>query len=246
MSHRILHPLLLTAALASIALPPSLAHDGGVGLVKTQCETAGETSVHEYAHSNGFLLAGDWITVNFFGPPAAEPEPRASSGPTTRLLQPLLGETADGAVPPCPFGDTTWDGHYEFAQGGARLQAAASVCTDAYADHSAGATIVVVDAVFVDVAFSVYSDNLNNDPFQGGPNCGDFESDYGVDCVNICAPAFPPGLDGTYQVYVSGTTGHVLGWYSACADGWDNDGDGDVDWPADLQCNGRVDNDEST
>ena len=119
----------------------------------------------------------------------------------------------DGSIPPCPYGDTTWDGHYEYAFGGAWLQAAASVCTDAYPDHTPGSLIsvsdVVLDLTFSDISFSVYADTLNNNPLPEDPNCGDWESDYGVDCVNFCAPGFPPGLDGTYQVYVSATYGVV-------------------------------------
>ena len=167
--------------LALTLAPLSAAHDGGVGAPKTHCETPGsDTGHHEYGPpGTGFVI--------------------------------FLG--LDGAIPPCPYGDTTWDGHIEFAFGGAWLQASPSLCTEAYADHTPGAFISVYDAFLTafgsDVAFSVYADTLNNDPIPSEPNCGDFESDYGVDCVNNCAPGFPPGLDGSYQVYVSGTTGHI-------------------------------------
>ena len=208
-------PLLMAALLLAAPLsltPATHAHEGGIGLPKTQCEDTKEVGVHEYgAPSMGFLI--------------------------------FLAR--DGAVPPCPYGDATWDGHLEFAFGGAWLQAAASVCTEAYADHAPGAPITVTDTVLSqfgsNVAFSVYTDTLNNDLFQNEPNCGDFESDYGVDCVNQCAPGFPPGLDGTYQVYVSGTTGHIDAGSTGvirtvCNDGIDNDGDGRTDYPADSGC----------
>ena len=243
--------LLILVAFLSAAT--SSAHPHGVGHMKNQCETLGEGGVHEYGQpSTGFALVGDWVTVVPFGNaqgPAVEDVPTA---PFTRSLGLVLGQSSDGSIPPCPFGDSTWDGHYEFAYGGARLQAAASVCTDAYADHTPGSIIHVVDAVLTlqlasDVAFSVYADTLNNDPVPWEPNCGDFESDYGVDCVNSCAPGFPPGLDGTYQVYVSGTTGHILngGNLPHCSDGLDNDEDGLVDWPLDLACEHQEDGDES-
>ena len=192
-----------TALLASLLLlaffaMPAKAHEYWLALPKLQCESSADVGVHDYGPpSTGFVI--------------------------------FLG--LDGSIPPCPYGDTTWDGHVEFAFGGGWLQAAASVCTEAYPDHAPGSTITVVDAVLTvelgsDVAFSVYADTLNNDPVPGEPNCGDFESDYGVDCVNQCAPGFPPGLDGTYQVYVSGTYGHICngGWclgmrYSAGATG---------------------------
>ena len=155
--------------------------DEPIGVPKTICETAfDDTGTHVYgAPSSGFLIT--------------------------------LG--LDGAVPPCPYGDTTWDGHYEFAVGGAWLQAAASVCTDAYADHTPGSLIHVYDQALTragsSISFSVYSDTLNNNPVPEDPDCGDFESDYGVDCVDACVPGFPPGIDGSYQVYVSGTAGII-------------------------------------
>ena len=166
------------------------ASPGGDGLKrvraapKAECETSStQTSLHSYgAPGTGFVI--------------------------------FLG--SDGSVPPCPYGDTTWDGHYEWAFGGAWLMAGpmAEACFGAYADHTPGTVIRVFDmvlsAVGSDVAFSVYADTMNNDPVPSEPNCGDFESDYGVDCVNQCAPAFPPGLDGSYQVYVSGTTGDIV------------------------------------
>ena len=153
---------------------------GGGGTAKDYCEVPFfDTASHDYATGTGFLVS-----------PAG-----------------------DGAIPPCPFDDGTWDGHYEFAYGGAQLQAAASVCTEAYADHAQGSLIAVHDTIYsplgFDVTFSVYADTLNNNPIPEEPNCGDFETDYGVDCVNACAPGFPPGMDGAYTVYVSGTYGHV-------------------------------------
>ena len=170
-------------ALALLGIPLAHGHyglTGDGGVAKDYCEEFFvETYVHDYATGTGFLV---------------------SPG-------------GDGAIPPCAVGDGTWDGHYEFAYGGAQLQAYPSVCTEAYADHSPGSTIFVRDSVLSplgsDVAFSVYADYLNNNPIQEGPNCGDGETDYGVDCVNHCAPAFPPGLDGAYTVYVSGFYGHI-------------------------------------
>ena len=180
---RILQVLLLVALFAGA--PLSGAHPDGVGGPKPSCEAAlDDLSVHEYgAPSTGFLL----------------------------LLE------GDFSVPPCDHDDGSWDGHYEFAHGGARLLASepgAAACFGTYADHVPGGIIRVEDAVLAmagaDVVFSVYADTQNNDPFPREPDCGDFESDYGVDCVNQCAPGFPPGLDGSYVVYVQGTTGHVV------------------------------------
>ena len=172
---------ILAIAAALLAAPLAFAHEGSIGAPKPECEDADDVWMHDYgAPSPGFVI--------------------------------FLG--LDGSVPPCPYGDTTWDGHFEYAHGGTWIQAAASVCTDAYPDAAPGVFIWVYDAILShqlgsDVAFSVYADTQNNNPVQEPPNCGDFESDYGVDCINYCAPAFPPGLDGSYQVYVSGTTGHI-------------------------------------
>ena len=205
------------------AAPLSFAHEGMTGQPKHYCETPfAHTAVHEYG-------APGTGSVIFIG--------------------------SDWSLPPCPYGDTTWDGHLEFAFGGAWLQARDSDCTTAYADHAPGSTIKVYDAVLSavgsDVAFSVYADTLNNDPIPSEPNCGDFESDYGVDCVNECAPGFPPGLDGTYQVYVSGTTGHIYNGppppgLPVCSDGQDNDGDGLIDYPLDSGCTSSDDTNEAT
>ena len=168
--------------LALTLAPLSGAHEGGVGAPKTHCETPfTDTAHHEY----GAPATGEVIFLGL-----------------------------DASVPPCPYGDTTWDGHIEFAFGGAWLQAATSACVDVYADHAPGTEISVYDAVLtplgIDVLFSVYADterDPNLPPEE--PNCGDFQSDFGINCVNTCTPGFPPGLDGSYQVYVSGTTGHI-------------------------------------
>ena len=174
---------ILAIAAALLAAPLAFAHpednNQGAGQPKTWCETSADVNVHEY------------------GPPA-----------TGFVI--FLG--LDGSIPPCPYGDTTWDGHIEYAHGGGWVQASASVCTEVYADYAPGSPITLYDLILTasgsGVAFSIYADTQNNDPVPSEPNCGDFESDYGVDCVDACAPGFPPGLDGSYQIYVSGTTGH--------------------------------------
>ena len=210
MSHR-LHNAILLTLLSTLLVTSTSGHEAGAGAPKTECEPLGSSNIHEYGPpGTGFVI--------------------------------LLG--LDASIPPCPYGDTTWDGHLEWAFGGAWLQASASACTDAYPDHAPGALIAVQDAVLTglgsEVAFSVYADTLNNDLVQSEPNCGDFESDYGVDCVNQCAPGFPPGLDGTYQVYVSGTSGHICGDPDDCSSATqvvDLGGADDVVW---IQVDGQI------
>lgn len=170
----------LLAFAALASIPFTTAHEP-VGAPREECDaTAGQLETHEYGPNNGFTL----------------------------LLP------TDGSLPPCASG-TNWDGHYEFASGGAWLladEAGATTCFGTIADHSPFPFVQVHDALLGDaVVFSVYADALNNvpplDPAE--PDCGDYESDYGVWCEGSCSIGFPPGLDGSYQVYVSGTTGHV-------------------------------------
>lgn len=192
---------------AALAITPlAFAHvDGGVaGTPKDYCEPARWDRSHDYGPSTGFLL--------FF---------------------PLdgNGQDCDGDYDPSnPDTETAdYDGHAEFTFGGALLTAAqVPGCNDgAWVDHPPFPTVQVWDAFLSlipsDVSFSVASDTLNNIPplDPNAPNCGDLESDYGVDCVNQCSVGFPPGLDGTYQVYVNGVVGHVWtndGYASAVAD----------------------------
>jgi len=211
-----------------------LAHeDGTAGIPKNYCETGFEPQAHDYGDpALGFVI--------------------------------FLGQDGNlqGECDSDPNTVADYDGHIEFAHGGAWLTAAASPgCNDGdLVDHSPNPTVYAVDDVLtprgVPVTFSVYADTLNNippvDPAE--PNCGDFESDFGADCTDSCAIGFPPGLDGTYQVYVNGGHGHVLTLLTECNDKKDNDGDGNVDYfwgmpfapwgNTDRFCNGFFDNDE--
>ena len=181
---RALHILLLLAV--TLAVPFTGAHPMGVGLPKTVCESPRDMPQHEY------------------GPPA------------TGLVI-ALGQ--DGAVPPCPAWDPTWDGHLEFAAGGAWLLACdfscgagygdgALTCWGAWSDHAPSPTVTVDDAALLVVGFEVWADRISL--FPQVPECGDFEADAHVVCVNACQIPFGPGLDGSYAIYVQGTTGHVF------------------------------------
>lgn len=64
------------------------------------------------------------------------------------------------------------------------------------------------DLVFgAGVTFDVTSDTI--DVTTLGDGCGDFQADYSAACAGACTVTFPPGLDGAYVVYVTGTTGTV-------------------------------------
>ena len=218
MSHNMtpgkLSPLLLSLALlgALVVLPADVsAHiceaSGDPGCDANNCSTpAGEIHVHVNTTDSDQCSS---IPTSFPKPyceSSADTPTHVYSAPSTGSVI-MLG--LDGSIPPCPYGDTTWDGHYEWAVGGGWLQAAASICTDAYPDHTPGTLITVVDDVLStlgsSVNFWVYSDTVS---LTGDP-CGDFESDYGLPCVDACTPGFPPGLDGSYQVFVSGSYGHI-------------------------------------
>lgn len=178
-------PHLLTLAIALATTPLVFAHEGGVGAPKTWCEAPGDdTRVHEYGPNGGLFL---------FGP-------------------------NDYSVPPCPGADPLWDGHFEYGVGGTVLLACATACGDrdpgdgalacfgAAPDHAPRTPIHVEDAVLSPLGQGV--------PFTvavvAGPECGYFEIDVSMECVDACTPTFGPGSDGAYYVYVEGTTGHVV------------------------------------
>lgn len=72
-------------------------------------------------------------------------------------------------------------------------------------------TVWVRDVEVEDVVFWVGSDTEQfGDNFSGEPWCGDGNLDHLVRCVGSCAIPFPPGLDGSYSVFVeNGVAGHV-------------------------------------
>lgn len=177
---RILHALALAATLA--AAPLAFAHDNGIGAPKGWCETPADVHIHEYA--------------------------------TT--VWPLWVISADGSVGPCGGGGLQ-DGHAEYGFAGTYLLGCASACGmwglgegslachGAPPDHAPLTPIKVVDAALtpagVGVRFTVIADM--------GPNCGDFDADMAMECVDVCTPFFGPGASGAYEVLVEGTTGHV-------------------------------------
>lgn len=166
-----------------------------VGAPRTTCDSHTGDRDHEYGPSTGFVLAAG----------------------------------TDGALD-CE-NLLQGDGHFEFALGGAWLLACEAscggdgggsfACWGTTADHAAFPEVVVYDQVLSsfeseddhagNVAFQVSADLVNNvpplDPNES--NCGDFEDDMMQDCVDSCFVTFPPGLDGSYAVYVSGTSGSI-------------------------------------
>lgn len=208
---------LLLLSLALLSTPLVQSHDGGVGAPKPHCEHPDAKRVHEYGPGNEFAIGGkvSYATPWFYD----------SNRPTDDTLNLPLdvqrslaravmdgGTVNDGTN--CPLNET-WDFHFEYAVGGAWLFAGdeALACWGGYPDHDPRTLIRVEDAVLtplgVNVEFDVYVDTMNNGPFPTTPDCGDFESEIGINCVGSCVPWMGPGRDGTYQIFVHGTTGHI-------------------------------------
>lgn len=174
-----------------LAVPGTLAHDP-MGTPKLHCEAASEWIVHDY-------------------------------GPGIRA-SPYLG--MDSNVNDCGGGLFDSDGHREYGIGGAliavnsgigepssdpQLGAGSEYCAGVAGHHGTYGPAVVVDALFEEGAsFIIAADTV--DSFGWGEGCGDGETDVstpfvGTDCP--CYVRFPPGLDGTYVVFVEGGRGHV-------------------------------------
>jgi hypothetical protein len=218
--------------MAFATAPLVMAHDPA-GTPKNYCEVgSAEWSVHDYAPvASGVLIYGnedgnlggdcDNSGLGFEpGTPCVGFEDPAD--PLTFFVG-LCDSQLD-----LPAAD--WDGHNEFAFGGAWLlvnsgdgtyNAAGSgtiYCFGAEGHHSEFGPVSVVDAVLgAGATFTVAADSVDTvgsvDPSQAS-GCGDFESDNSVDCVGTCTwteITFPAGLDGAYVVYVQGTMGHVDG-----------------------------------
>lgn len=205
---RTMFALTLSAALA--AFPYVLAHDGGLGLPKAYCEWD-DTRIHEYSVG---LVAGqagwqsDYYVRDFT---LGESVDHSDADAARRTIEDLQ----DGASTFCRTDEShVGDGHYEFAVGGAVLlvDSLSERCWGTYADHTRDNPIRVVDASGTSTAFRIGVDHLDNAaPLSAGETyCGDMETDRYVDCVDSCDPMLlPASLDGSIQVYVFGTTGHV-------------------------------------
>ena len=203
---------LIVLAVALAMAPLALAHEP-MGAPKLHCETAAEWAVHDYGPpAPGFLI---WT---FIDGSASDCDGTTSVTPVIDTQDPL---NSDIYVDP-PVAD--YDGHSEYARGGAwilvdsglgvpsaspDIGAGTLYCYGAEGHHPRYGPFVVRDLYFESgVEFSVYSDTV--DLLGDGEGCGDFESDNGADCIDTCKVTFLPGLDGSYQVYVLGTQGHVI------------------------------------
>lgn len=196
---------LLIIAVALLAAPLTHAHDPA-GTPKRYCEEEAEWKTHDYSpplhgESISGLFDGNLMLcdVNAFDP-----------------LCGLGGRDAD----PLPVAglrcDILYDGHSEFARGGAWILscddacgpngtgAGALACFGEPAHHSSFPTIRVLDSSgLIGVEFHVITDS-------GGGPCGDFEGDSILRCYASCSASSYTGADGAFIVIVRGTLGHVI------------------------------------
>lgn len=213
--------LIVTALLAA---PLALAHDPTHplatpdGTKKLYCEATSEWSVHDYGPvANGVTLGqpengntedcvqDPWDLVVV---------PGRTCPPGYTVVLRLFARTVCGRL---PFAD--FDGHKEFATGGAWLLACdaacgssgtgagAQACWGEMAHHGWSVTVWDI-GIGAGASFTIGVDDVDvtglNDP------CGDRLVDVSMECIGSCTPFFPPGLDGAYQVFVQGTQGHVI------------------------------------
>ena len=215
-------PLLL---LGAAALPLALAHEPA-GTPKDYCESVAEWNVHDYgAPASGRLVAGgedgnllgdcDGVTSVDPGTPCA-----GFDDPANPLT--FYAGFCDSEVN-LPVAD--FDGHREWALGGAWLLSCDAACGASGAGAGAyecfgepahhGSSVSVVDlGLGAGATFSVAADHVDAAAVAAGlpeSACGDFEDDQSQECLGSCGVVFPPGLDGAYTVYVQGGAGHVIG-----------------------------------
>ncbi len=171
-----------------VATPLAGAHlDGTKGYPKPYCEIGVDTLVHDY----GPVASGE-----------------------------LLSDFMDGNVQDCNadlvFGD--FDAHSEFARGGAWMLVVSGdgnygtlACFGEEGHHPSYGPFVVDDLVLLDTAtMRIAVDTVSLIPTPPGqPDCGDLQTDVEATCVGSCSVTFPPGIDGAYSVFVTGTVGHV-------------------------------------
>ena len=188
----------------------------------TTCETT--SSTHHYSGGNGLQLRGflDGSLQDCDG----DFDPfHIECIPEGVVRQDING---DGLL--CEAFD--YDGHHEYAVGGAWLLAddgdlfnsGAYVCFGENAHHPRFGPFTVHDDILgFGAAFAVGADYYSNifglavrdsDPWPGvqrqrWADCGDGEIDAWAECVGWCSVTFAPGIDGAYQVFVTGTGGTV-------------------------------------
>lgn len=204
--------LVILGALAMLAAPLAYAHDPA-GTPKNYCEPQSEWGVHDY----GAPASGSLLLLNEDGNLFGDCDGSTSVAPGSPCygvdpadpVNSFYAGLCDSEVN-LPVAD--YDGHREYALGGGWLLAGANAleCFGDEAHHAEFGTYSVEDvALGSGASFSVAADTVDATGLNNV--CGDFESDASQDCIGACSVGFPAGLDGSYQLYVQGTSGHILG-----------------------------------
>lgn len=215
---------LMLIAVAMLTAPLVLAHQP-MGTPKNYCEYPGwEWREHDYGPAGTIDVLGPPIDGNLGG----DCDPGFSLGPYTPCGAIYLDRPLDSDPGICPaplnlpFADR--DGHSEYASDGAWLlsaNGASSYCFGESGHHPAYPQVEVYDFLLgAGVVFVVGADTTDDtiprdavyyaaNSLPTGGSCGDGIDDVWIVCVGVCWVPFPPGLDGSYHVYVEGTVGHV-------------------------------------
>ena len=205
---------IIAIAAALFAAPLAYAHTDGNpnGTPKTYCEGASEWHTHDYGPpATGRLLWG-FIDGNL-----EDCDGDFNAADPWCILEEITREDLNGDGKICEAAD--YDNHAEWSRGGAWILSdngdlvtfGAYACFGENAHHPQYGPFHAHDAVTGGATFTVAADTVNlvgPDPVTG-LDCGDFQSDAGASCTHHCTVTFPAGRDGSYQVYVTGTLGHV-------------------------------------
>ena len=215
-----MHQAYLAALLIALAASPAAFAHNPAGTPKNYCEPLDDWFVHDYAP----LATGTFVFLPTDGNVGGDCNPGFSVGVGGTIVCVSVSPSliyVNWCEANSPVSD--WDGHTEWAQGGANLLvlsgsgspsadpsvgAGTLYCWAANGHHANFATVTVTDALLGSGAtFTVTADTV--DLTGTGEGCGDNLSDGGQECVGTCTVTFPAGLDGSYQVFVTGTLGHI-------------------------------------
>ena len=208
----------ILVCVALLATPLAYAHVGSPGAYirgppKPYCETTPDWHVHDYGPPATGTAIGGLADGNL-----DDCDRDFNPNDPWCVAEEVAREDLNGDGQVCEKAD--YDGHMEWAWGGAYLLAehgdeatfGSYVCYGEDGHHPYYGPFWVVDVVLGSGAsFEVAADTVNlvgPDPVTG-IDCGDFQSDAGSNCVGTCSVTFPPGRDGAYYVFVTGTAGHV-------------------------------------
>lgn len=201
-----------------VAQPHYALHKGEIpGNLDTHCEdTAQEITDHDYG-----LPAHGAILFGFVDGNREDCDGDFDETDPFCWVEEVAREDVDDDTHTCQRFD--YDGHSEYAQGGAWLlvqtgddSGGSMACFGEVGHHPTFGPFHVVDLTLgTSVPFLVAADHTNGIGAMSR-DCGDAIEDVYAICTGGCHVSFSPGLDGAYHVYVGdgtsgqlGTQGHV-------------------------------------